>query len=237
LLRQIKDDSELAAIREAIDIAEQAFMQFLREIREDTSEKTLADRMEALVRENGGLTTAFSPIIGVGERAALPHCPPTSKQIHEADFVLVDWGAIGPQHYRSDLTRTLRTRKSENSDRLAEIHRIVLAAQSAAIAAVRPGVLGKDIDGAARRVITDAGYGPNFSHGTGHGIGIQIHEAPWLRSTSEVPLQPGMIFTIEPGIYLPGFGGVRIEDDVLVTAEGCEVLTHVPRDFDLWCQQ
>jgi Xaa-Pro aminopeptidase len=233
-LRMIKDASEVVAIREAIAIAERAFFAFYNLLHPHDREKTLADRMEGHIRHCGGLTCSFPPIIAVGERAALPHCPPTEKRVDESDLLLVDWGATGPSGYRSDLTRVLPTHKKGASmnDRLVEVHAIVLAAQQAAIRAVRPGAIGKDIDAAARAVIIDAGYGEQFGHGLGHGIGLQIHEGPAVRPLSEVKIEPGMVFTIEPGIYLPGWGGVRIEDDVLVTPEGCEVLTHIPRELE-----
>jgi Xaa-Pro aminopeptidase len=234
-LRMVKDEVELAEIREAIAIAERAFTAFCSLLRPDDEEKDLADTMEGFIRRCGGLGSAFPPIIAVGERAALPHCPPTSKRLHEAGLLLVDWGAIGPRHYKSDLTRVLDTRRNSTSipagPRLEEIHALVLRAQQEAIRTVRPGVVAKDIDAAARSVISASGHGEHFNHGLGHGIGLQVHEAPAIRPLSETVLRPGMVFTIEPGIYLPGWGGVRIEDDVLVTEDGCEVLTHVPREL------
>lgn len=233
-LRMIKDDVELVAIHEAIRIAERAFTVFLSLLRPDDREKDLADAMESYVRRCGGLTCAFPPIIGVGERAALPHCPPTTKQVRESPLLLVDWGAVGPTGYHSDLTRVLPTHTTHSSmdDRLRQVHAVVLQAQEAAIRAVRPGALGKDIDAAARQVIHDAGFGDHFGHGLGHGIGLQIHEGPSVRQLSETRIEAGMVFTIEPGVYLPGWGGVRIEDDVWVTPDGCEVLTRVPRDLE-----
>jgi Xaa-Pro aminopeptidase len=242
-LRIIKDESELTEIREAIDIAERAFTVFRSLLQPDDQEKALADAMEGFIRRCGGLGSSFPPIIAVGERAALPHCPPTAKRVCESRLLLVDWGACGPRQYKSDLTRVLDTRRKapliplrgsasgSGDPQLEDIHRIVLQAQQAAIQAVKPGVVARDVDTAARSVIANAGYGDCFGHGLGHGIGLQVHEAPSLRPLSETILQPGMVFTIEPGIYLPGWGGVRIEDDVLVTENGCEVLTHVPREL------
>jgi Xaa-Pro aminopeptidase len=235
-LRMIKDEVELAEIREAIAIAERAFGAFCGVLRPEDQEKDLADALDGFIRRCGGLASAFPPIIAAGDRAALPHCPPTSRRIHEAGLLLVDWGAVGPRQYRSDLTRVLDTHKKATSvsagPRLADIHAIVLAAQQEAIRAVRPGALAKDVDTAARSLIAGAGHGEHFGHGLGHGIGLQVHEAPAIRPLSDTVLQAGMVFTIEPGIYLPGWGGVRIEDDVLVTPDGCEVLTHVPRELD-----
>jgi len=235
-LRMVKDEIEIAAIREAIAIAERAFTVFRSLLRPDDIEKDLADAMEGYVRRCGGLTCSFPPIVASGDRASLPHCPPTSRRIGDADLLLVDWGATGPSGYRSDLTRVLPTHRNASShrpdDKLVEVHAVVLAAQQAAIRAVRPGAIARDIDQEARAIIADGGFGERFGHGLGHGLGLQIHEGPSIRPLSETVVEPGMIFTIEPGIYLPGWGGVRIEDNVLVTPDGCEVLTHVPRDLE-----
>jgi Xaa-Pro aminopeptidase len=225
-LRMVKDASELAEIREAITIAERAFQMFRAMIRPTDTEKELCDALEGYIRRAGGTCSSFPPIIGVGERAALPHAPPTSKQVQEAGLLLVDWGACG-RLYKSDLTRVLATRKI--SPKLEKVYAVVLKAQEQAIRAIRPGVRGHTIDAEARSVIEDAGFGKFFGHGLGHGIGLQVHEGPSIRTNSDAILQPGMVFTVEPGIYLPGWGGVRIEDDVLVTPDGYEVLTSVPK--------
>ena len=236
-LRVVKDASELAAIREAIHFAERAFEAFRALLRPEDNEKDLADALEFHVRRVGGRCTSFPSIVAVGARSALPHAPPTARRVADADFLLVDWGATGA-FYNSDLTRMLiprpqaTGRQGRISGQLAEVFRVVLQAQAAGIRAVRPGAKGKEVDSAARKVIEDAGYGPNFGHGLGHGIGLQVHEAPALRPLSETVLQPGMVVTVEPGIYLPGWGGVRIEDDVLVTEDGCTVLTNAPRELD-----
>lgn len=239
-LRAIKDSSELQQIREAIRIAERAFDMFRAMIRPGDSEKDLSDNMEHYVRLAGGRCTSFPSIIAVGPRAALPHAPPTAALAGTSPLLLVDWGASG-RFYKSDLTRVLSLRKTSPLGRaeeraadpkLREIHDIVLRAQQAAIAAIRPGVKTGAIDQAARSVIAEAGYGDFFTHSIGHGIGLQVHEAPMMRPGSEGTLQAGMVVTVEPGIYVPNWGGVRIEDDVLVTADGHEVLTHVARDLD-----
>jgi Xaa-Pro aminopeptidase len=239
-LRVIKDPSEVDQIREAIAIAERAFAAFQALLRPDDTEKDLSDALEMYVRRAGGRCTSFPSIVAVGAQAALPHAPPTSKRVAEADFLLVDWGASG-RFYKSDLTRVLATRKNPvfsqpphgagNAIRLEAVYEIVRSAQEAALRAIRPGVKGHDVDAVARGVIAAAGYGEYFGHGLGHGIGLQVHEAPALRPNSDHVLQPGMVVTVEPGIYLPGQGGVRIEDDVLVTRDGCEVLTSVAKDF------
>jgi Xaa-Pro aminopeptidase len=227
-LRAVKDEGEIAAIREAIAIAERAFIVFRALLRPEDREKDLHDALEGFIRRAGGKCGSFPPIVAVGERAALPHAPPSSKTIAEGDHVLVDWGASG-RFYKSDLTRVLATRNI--SPKLEEVYGVVLRAQAAAIRAVRPGAVGKDVDAEARAVIAQAGFGDFFGHGLGHGIGLEVHEAPSLRPTSEVELEPGNVVTVEPGIYLPGWGGVRIEDDVLVTPGGCEVLTNLPKDL------
>lgn len=244
-LRLVKDPSEIAQIREAIAIAERAFRMFRAMLREDTTEKDLSDALEAFIRRAGGRCGSFPSITAVGPRSALPHAPPTQQVLHAGDLLLVDWGASG-RFYKSDLTRILVSRHNLHSSRartgngtrprldarLEKIHTIVLTAQQRAIQAIRPGIPASEVDGAARSVIEAAGHGPHFVHGLGHGLGLQVHEAPMLRGNSTEVLQAGMVVTVEPGIYLPGWGGIRIEDDVLVTPDGCEVLTSVPRDLD-----
>src|SRR5262249_45496561 len=166
--------------------------------------------------------------------AALPHAPPTDRRLNEAELVLVDWGASGV-FYKSDLTRVLLTHNNatswEDLPKLQAVHAVVARAQQRALQTLRPGIKSGDGDAAARAVIADAGYGDYFTHSTGHGLGMQVHEAPLLKPGSETILEAGMVVTVEPGIYLPNWGGVRIEDDVLITRDGCEVLTHVPRDL------
>src|SRR5262249_43383664 len=160
-------------------------------------------------------------------RAALPHAPPTVKRVDEAPILLVDWGACGPFFYKSDLTRVLLThnnsptrgvRRQPNA-KIQAVFEVVLTAQRAAVAAVRPGVQVQAVDAAARSIIADAGYADYFTHSVGHGLGMQVHEAPLMKPGSETQLQAGMVVTIEPGIYLPDEFGIRIEDDVLVTPE------------------
>jgi Xaa-Pro aminopeptidase len=239
-LRAVKDPSEVAQIREAIRIAERAFDAFRALIRPEDSEKALSDALEQYVRRCGGRSTSFSSIVAVDERAALPHAPPTDRTVNGAQLLLVDWGASG-RFYKSDLTRVLVPRKNSafapagggarGETKLEHIYDIVLRAQRRALDKIRPGVNGHDVDAEARSVITDAGFGDFFGHGLGHGLGMQVHEDPSLRPNSAAVLEVGMVVTVEPGIYLPGWGGVRIEDDVLVTPEGCEVMTSVPKDL------
>jgi Xaa-Pro aminopeptidase len=240
-LRVIKDTTEIAQIREAIRFAERAFDMFRAMLQPDDNEKALSDAMEMYVRRAGGQCTSFPTIVAVGGRAALPHAPPSAHVVNEAELLLVDWGASG-RFYKSDLTRVLVPRKTSTlsharssgqpaEPKLREIYDVVLRAQQAAIRAVRPGVKTGEVDSAARQLIAAAGYGDLFTHSTGHGLGMQVHEAPMLRPAAEAVLEAGMVVTVEPGIYVPGWGGVRIEDDVLVTADGCELLTHVPKDL------
>jgi Xaa-Pro aminopeptidase len=228
-LRIIKDKEEVEAIRHAIWIAERSFGVLRASLRPERSEKEVADELENQTRLYGGKCCSFPPIIAVGARAALPHARPTEQKIGADEFVLVDWGADA-RLYKSDLTRVLVTGKI--SPKLERIYRVVLSAQEQAIAAIRPGMSCHEVDLVARNIIAKAGFGRNFGHGLGHGIGLDIHEAPRLAAKIERKLEPGMVVTVEPGIYLPGWGGVRIEDDVLVTKDGCEVLTHVPKQWE-----
>jgi Xaa-Pro aminopeptidase len=229
-LRMVKDKGEIAAIRQAVDFAERAFAMLRAGLRYEETEKETADALEGYLRRCGASAASFPPIVAVGARAALPHARPTATtRIGDDDFVLVDWGATGTP-YKSDLTRVLVTGKV--TAKFEKVYRTVLAAQERGIAAIRPGVKARDVDAEARSVIEEAGFGRFFDHGLGHGIGMDIHEAPRLRKESDVTLQPGMVVTVEPGIYLPDWGGVRIEDDILVTPDGSEVLTHVPKSLD-----
>jgi Xaa-Pro aminopeptidase len=232
--RAIKDDTEVAAIRRAIRVAEQGFAALRATMRPTDTEKELGDLLDSYVRRAGGDGMAFPPIVGVGDRSALPHSTLSHRRLDESPFVLVDWGARAGL-YHSDLTRVLWSpggppRRSVESS-LEKMYTVVLQAQTRAIAAVRPGVSVKDVDAAARGFIADSGYGDYFTHGLGHGIGLEVHEAPAVRSNSDDVLAAGMVLTIEPGIYLPGVAGVRIEDDILVTPDGAEILTSVPKDW------
>jgi Xaa-Pro aminopeptidase len=239
-LRAVKDEAEIDQIREAIRFAERAFGMFQAMLQPEDCEKDLSDALETYVRRAGGRCTSFPSIVAVGARAALPHAPPTRHHVREAELLLVDWGASG-RFYKSDLTRVLVPRNNSKlstftkggglEPKLREIYDIVLRAQQAAIDKLHPGVLSGDVDAAARQVIADAGYGEYFTHSVGHGIGLQVHETPIMRPGTEFVMRAGMVVTVEPGIYLPQWGGVRIEDDVLVTPEGRQVLTSVPKEL------
>jgi Xaa-Pro aminopeptidase len=199
-------------------------------LRDEDTEKDVADGIEAALRRCGATSSSFPPIVAVGRRSALPHARPTrTVRLRDGDFVLLDWGASG-EPYKSDLTRVVVTGKV--TPKFETIYRTVLAAQERAISAIRPGAKGHNIDAEARSVIEAAGFGGFFDHGVGHGIGMEIHEAPRIRRDSPDVLEPGNVVTVEPGIYLPDWGGVRIEDDVLVTEDGCEVLSRIPKSLD-----
>lgn len=241
--RVTKDASEIDSIRRAIAIAERAFRMFTSTVKSSDCEKGMADAMEGFVRRAGGRWTAFPPIIAVGERGALPHAPPGDKRLEEANQLLVDWGA--DLLYKSDLTRTLRIHSKERAKPqqiydFEEVYRVVLKAQNAAIEAIRPGVMARDVDAAARNVFAstklknrpDIKLEEFFTHGLGHGIGLEIHEAPRVRANSDDVLTEGMVITLEPGLYLPEWGGIRIEDDFLITADGPVLLTTLSRELE-----
>jgi Xaa-Pro aminopeptidase len=237
-LRAVKDPSEVEQIRAAIKAAERAFIMFKAMLREADTEKDMSDALEAYVRRAGGRACPFPPIVAVGDRGALPHAPPTDRQLGDGSKLLVDWGAdLG---YKCDITRTFRspfgtapTRRNKQERvgyNFDELYELVCRAQDAAAAAARDEVPAAEVDAAARQVIADAGYGDYFTHGTGHGIGLELHEAPRIRANSTDVLATGMVITLEPGIYLPGWGGVRVEDDFLVRKDDCVRLTTLPRD-------
>jgi len=228
-LREIKDAEEVEEIRRAIWYAEKGFAVLRATLSSDRTEREVAYELENQLRKFGATGCSFPPIIAVGARSALPHARPTDQKIGEGDFVLVDWGAQG-RLYKSDLTRILTTGRI--SPKLERVYGVVLKAQLSAIDAIRPGVTAAEVDQVARQSIAEAGFGARFGHSLGHGIGLDIHEAPRLGANQNRPLRPGMVVTVEPGVYLPGWGGVRIEDDVLVTKNGHEVLTSVPKSLE-----
>jgi Xaa-Pro aminopeptidase len=228
-LRAFKDKEEVASIRVACRHAKQAFQAVRATVTPAMTESEVAAELEYQARRFGAKGLSFEPIVAVGARSALPHGRPTDVALRASDFTLVDWGARTGL-YVSDLTRMWVTGRI--SPKFRKIYEVVLAAQLAGIDAIRPGVKCEEVDAVARGVITKAGYGKQFGHGLGHGIGLEIHEAPRLTKQQEVELQPGMVVTVEPGVYFPGWGGIRIEDDVLVTLSGHEVLSDVPKQLD-----
>ena len=229
-LRRVKDDDEIAEIRAAVRCAERAFAMARAGLRSGDTEKDVADALEGYLRRCGATGSSFPPS-WPSERG--PHCPMPSRRRRPESVTTIssciDWGATG-QPYKSDLTRVLVTGKVTST--FETIYRTVLTAQERAISAIRPGVKAHEIDAEARSVIEEAGFGAFFDHGLGHGLGMDIHEAPRLRKESPDILVPGNVVTVEPGIYLPDWGGVRIEDDVLVTDDGCEVLSHIAKSLD-----
>lgn len=229
-LRAVKDKWELLQIREAVYFAERGMGVVRSSLKADQSEKEIRFLLEAAMRDFGAAGAGFEPIVGVGPTAALPHAHAGELKVRQSPILLIDWGAETYSGYRSDLTRVLVTGKI--TKQMRTVYDTVLKAQQAAIAAIRPGVACKDVDAIARKIIADAGFGKYFGHGLGHGFGLQIHESTRMSPLSDQVLEPGNVVTVEPGIYLPGKFGVRIEDDLLVTRGGHEVLTSVPREFD-----
>ncbi len=227
-MRRIKDRSEMKKLRQAISIAEAAFKAAKRKIKIGMTEIEIAALLEFEMKNRGALGPSFPTIVAEGKNAALPHAEPGRRVVRKGSLILIDWGAIS-EYYCSDLTRVLFVGRIP--PRLAEVYRIVLEAQQKAIKSIAPGKRVCDVDEVAREYITQKGYGAQFGHGLGHGIGLDIHEDPRIKFGFTDRLEAGMVVTIEPGIYLPGIGGVRIEDDVLVTARGHEVLTHLPKSL------
>ncbi len=228
-LRQTKDEAEVQAMRRAVQIAEEALERTLPLIRRGMTERELAAELVVqMLRAGSDTELPFPPIVASGPNSALPHAVPTNRALQAGDFLILDWGATY-QGYISDLTRTFFLPPLDAE--LAAVHQIVLQANQAGRNAVQPGATAGAIDLAARRVIEVAGFGPAFSHRTGHGIGLEAHEPPYIRQDNSLALDPGMTFTIEPGIYLEDRGGVRIEDDVLVTQEGSASLSDALRDL------
>ncbi len=225
-LRMSKSAAEVAAMRRAVAVAEAAFQVWLPELRVGMTEKEAAARLVTALLTGGADALAFSPIVVGGPDGAFPHAVPGPRPFEAGDWVVVDWGAV-VDGYASDITRMVVF--GEPGGPLLPVHEIVLRANEAGRAAVEPGILAEEVDAAAREVITAAGYGLQFVHRTGHGLGLEVHESPFIVAGDETRLEPGMTFTVEPGIYLEGLGGIRIEDDVLVTAEGAETLTTLPR--------
>lgn len=227
-LRAVKDAKELKAIQAAVDLADRAFAYILDRIRGRT-EREIAFDLEFFMRREGAAKLAFDTIVASGPNGALPHASPTDRVVQDGDLVTLDFGAV-VDGYCSDMTRTVAVGKAD--DRQREIYQLVLEAQRAGLAAVRPGRTGKEVDAEARAVIERAGHGEHFGHGLGHGVGLEIHERPpVLSKAGEWVLKEGMVTSVEPGVYIPGWGGVRIEDLVVVTAEGCRVLTRSPKEL------
>jgi len=231
-LREVKDPAEVRVIRRSIGVAEKAFRGLLAMGARQwvgLTERDLAGELEYRMRRGGADGPAFETIVAAGAHGSLPHYRPGATRIKAGSPVLIDWGAkVGG--YCSDLTRVVFLGRIP--PKLGTIHDVVRRAQAAGIAAARVGVACKTVDAAARKVIVESGYGERFVHSLGHGVGRQIHESPGLARTSKLRMKAGMVVTIEPGIYLPGIGGVRIEDDVLITRDGPRRLTSLPTGAD-----
>ena len=227
-LRAVKTDEEMKSIRKAVAISDEAFLQLLPHIRAGRKESDLAAELEYNMRKLGSTKPSFETICASGKRSALPHGVASEKVVEDGDFVTFDFGATY-NGYCSDITRTVVIGKAAPWQK--EIYDIVLNANLLGEKTLKAGLTGIQVDKAVRDYITGKGYGPNFGHGLGHGVGLDIHEKPVLNRANDQPLPAGAVVTIEPGIYLPDQGGLRIEDTCLVTETGCERLTSVPKEL------
>lgn len=231
-LREIKDLAEINSIRKAVKRAEAAFLDVKPHIKEGTKEISIALRLEESLRKKGCRNIPFEIIVASGANSAMPHARPTEKKFNKGDFVIIDWGGESDGYY-SDMTRTFLMKGEGGIGKKRAIYRTVREANLKAISCVAPGMQSQKIDEAGRSYIWESGYGEFFGHGTGHGVGMQIHEAPRISWNTSQRLKEKMVFTIEPGIYVPGLGGVRIEDLVLVGKNRAEVLTSLKKDLEI----
>ncbi|SMO39520.1 aminopeptidase P family protein [Melghirimyces algeriensis] len=227
-VREVKEEEELKLLRDAVNIADQAFGEIVKKIAPGMTERQISLQLEFLMREQGAFSSSFDIIVASGPRSSLPHGVASDRVMEKGDLVTMDFGAYY-KGYCSDITRTVMLGKPTDQQR--EIYEIVLEANRQAIEVIQGGVTGKEVDSVAREVIRKHGYGDAFGHSTGHGLGMEVHERPGLSPKEESRLQPGMVVTVEPGIYLPEIGGVRIEDDVVVTENGCEVLSKSSKEL------
>jgi Xaa-Pro dipeptidase len=227
-IRMVKDDSEIAAMKRAVAVAEAAMKALLPQIKAGQTEKQVAAMLTRLLLEGGADSIAFGPIVSAGPNSASPHATPTERPLQNGDLLVIDWG-VYVDGYPSDITRTFAVGAVD--EELAHIHQIVRQANKAGKAAAHPGAAGQDVDRAARAVIETAGYGQYFIHRTGHGLGLEVHEPPNMVEGNTEPLLVGNVFTVEPGIYLPQRGGVRIEDNLLITPDGHRSLTSMTREL------
>jgi Xaa-Pro dipeptidase len=228
-LRICKDETEVECMRKAVDIAQRAFLATLASMKTGRTEREVAGELTLQLLRNGSDTEiAFSPIVSSGPNGANPHAAPGERRLSPGDLIVVDWGATH-NGYISDLTRTVAVGSIDSEwERIAKV---VAEANSAGRSAARPGIAAGEVDHAARAVIEKAGYGAYFTHRVGHGIGMQVHEEPYMFAENNLLLEPGMAFTVEPGIYLPERNGVRIEDNVVITKDGAETLSNLPREL------
>jgi Xaa-Pro aminopeptidase len=226
--RMIKSEDEIAAIRKSVETNSKAFERAVKTLRPGVSEAEAAAELEYQMRRLGAEKAAFETIVAYGARTALPHAHPTAEKLTGDELVLIDMGATR-DGYASDMTRMLHAGRP--SPKIRKMYKAVLEAQLAGIDAVRAGVTAEYVDRAARRVLKERGLDRQFTHSTGHGLGLEIHEGPRLGKRDKTRLASGMAITIEPGAYIEGFGGIRIEDTVVVTGNGCEVLTPTPKEL------
>lgn len=227
-LRMVKSAEELEVLKAAAKIADDAFEHICTYIKAGMTELQVSNELEFFMRSQGATSSSFDIIVASGLRSALPHGVASDKKIEQGDLITLDFGALY-NGYVSDITRTVAV--GEPSDKLKEIYHVVLESQVLALEKIKPGMTGIEADAIARDYIKSKGYGEAFGHSTGHGIGLEVHEGPGLSFRSETVLKPGMAVTVEPGIYLPGIGGVRIEDDILITETGNERLTHSSKEL------
>ncbi|WP_334077061.1 Xaa-Pro peptidase family protein [Paenibacillus sanfengchensis] len=227
-LRLYKDDDELELMKQAADLADRTYLHMLEVLKPGVTEWDMALELETFMRKQGAAGTSFDTIVASGERSALPHGVASSRVIQRNEFVTMDFGAY-MNGYCSDITRTVFI--GEPTAKHREIYDIVLEAQMHTLEFLRPGMTGREADALARDIITRYGYGEQFGHSTGHGLGMEVHEEPRVSKLSDTILRPGMVVTVEPGIYIPGFGGVRIEDDVVITENGAKRLTESTKEF------
>lgn len=225
-LRQVKEPAEIAQIARAARITDRAFAYMRSLLAIGKTEREIALAGQLFMLQAGAKEMAFDLIVGAGAHGALPHAQSGPRRIKHGDLVVIDIGLRLPSGYCSDLTRTVAVGRAADWQR--EIHAIVQAAQQRALQALRPGAVAAEVDGVARAVITEAGYGEYFGHGLGHGVGLEVHEGPRLAATDRTVLRTGMVVTVEPGIYLPGRGGVRLEELVVIAPHGYRLLSHAP---------
>ncbi|WCK53157.1 Xaa-Pro peptidase family protein [Aneurinibacillus sp. Ricciae_BoGa-3] len=227
-LRLIKTAEEITVVKQAAEIADKTFSHILSYIKPGITELQVSNEMEMVMRSLGASSSSFDTIVASGLRSALPHGVASDKVIEQGDMVTLDFGAYY-KGYVSDITRTIAV--GEPGEKLREIYSVVLKAQLNGVKHFKAGITGIEADALTRDIIKDAGYGEYFGHSTGHGIGLEVHEGPALSMKGDTTLKPGMIVTCEPGIYIANIGGVRIEDDVVITDNGCEILTSSPKDL------
>jgi Xaa-Pro aminopeptidase len=229
-LRAVKDEGELDAVRAAARLADDALVEVLRRGLVGRTEREVALDLEFTMRRMGAEAASFPPIVAASEHGALPHATPRDVTIPSGTMCVVDWGAQ-VDGYASDCTRTYATGEIDPRD--GEVYALVLRAQEAALEAVRPGPTGREVDAVARAIIDAAGHAEHFGHGLGHGVGLAVHEGPRLSKQGDAALEAGMVVTVEPGVYVPGAVGVRIEDLVIVTEDGAEVVSSLPKDLEV----